>query len=78
MSAWVVLAVALIGAVPPMLAVLIPARRDRNETRQARAQNAADHGRVIGHLSALRSDVHDLRTELGRHLADDHRTPADG
>jgi hypothetical protein len=77
-NAAVVVLVAIIGATPPMLAVLMSARRDRRETRTARAQNAADHGRVIGHLSALRSDVHDLRTELGRHIADDHRTRTDG
>jgi hypothetical protein len=77
-NAAVVVLVAIIGATPPMLAVLVSARRDRRETRTARAQNAADHGRVIGHLSALRSDVHDLRTELGRHIADDHRTRTDG
>jgi uncharacterized YccA/Bax inhibitor family protein len=78
MNAAVVLTVALIGAVPPMLTVLVTARRERRESRAARIQNAVDHGRVIGHLSALRTDVHELRSELGRHIADDHRTTADG
>ena len=78
MNAAVVLTVALIGALPPMLTVLVTVRRERSEAQTARRQNAVDHGRVIGHLSALRSDVHELRTELGRHIADDHRTTADG
>lgn len=72
MSAWVVIGCALIGATPPTLAVLIPARKDRQEARAAYVRNALDHGAVVGHLSALRADVHSLRGELGRHIETEH------
>jgi hypothetical protein len=68
MGAVVVLVVALIGATPPALAVILQARKDRKQRSTIAVLNTQEHNVVVERISDLRTTVQLMRNDLKEHV----------